>query len=348
MLVHVHGINGIDFSSMSSGDLDVIEDIARKDDFDIVPTMFIGRDFLSQLERIVKRYYYNPVSSGYPHILGFAVEGPMLGPAGGVPPAGRWVPTSEEWQRIAALGEFGLQYIVIGPDSLELDDPVASGLTFRDVVDCFYQHNVKLALGHFGHQDPELSARRTVDVVEYIQYTYGPSPDILITDHLFNDMPRNFKHAWRTPEENSMRDREVSDFLALPWRYDNLDEILGPVPATLIREALHGRLTPVLNFDGDHVDLAICRRVVEYLGSQRMMAITDHTDSDVMAGEKLSFRPDSSLRYRSDGAVAAGSSGLDVQRRNMASIGLSSEDVTDLFANVPRRVLSQQVCVARS
>lgn len=272
----------------------------------------------------------------------------MLGTGGGVPPVGCWVPTGAEWRRIAKMGNFGLRYMVVGPDSLELDDSVAFDLTFRDVVNSFYQNNVKLALGHFQHQDPALSARRTSDVVEYVQCAYGPSPDILITDHLFNDMPRNFKHSWRTPEERSRRDREVGDFLALPWRDQDLEQLLGPIPATLVREALNGRMTPVLNFDGDHVDLAICRRLVEYLGSQRMMAITDHTDSDVMANEQLSLRPGSSLRYRSDGIVAAGSSGLDVQRRNMAAIGLSSEDITNLFENVPRRVFSRQVCVAPS
>lgn len=347
MLIHVHGVGRIDFSSMSPSDLDVIEEVARTNDVDLVPTIFLGRHFLVEFERVLKRYHAGGPEA-YPHILGFAVEGPMLGTGGGVPPVGCWVPTGEEWRQIASFGDLGLKYMVIGPDALDLDDRVARGLTFRELIDCFYQQDVKLALGHFQHQDPVLSARRSSEVVDYIQSAYGPSPEILITDHLFNDMPRSFTHSWRTPDERRRREHEVAEFLTRPWRDDDLEEILGPVPAVLLREASNGRLVPVLNFDGEHVDLEICRRVVDYLGSWRMMAITDHTDSEIMAGERLSMRPGSNLRFRQDGVVAAGSSGLDVQRGNMTSIGLARQDIANLFMNVPRRVLSRRVCAAPS
>lgn len=344
ILVHVHGIGEIDFSSMSPDDLDVVEKTAQRLNIELVPTIFLIREYIPRFTKVLTEYFHER-DSRYTSIRGFGVEGPMLGTSGGVPVAGCWSPTALEWRQIASLGQIGLRYMVIGPDACQLDDIVAENLRLRDVIDLFYTNNVKLALGHFQHTHPGLSARRTEEVIEYIQDVYGPSPDIVITDHLFNDMPRAFTHAWRTPEEKVRRANELATFLEHKWTDSSIEQLLGAVPAVLLRAARRGRLTPVLNFDGDHVDLAVCQRVVEYLGSDRMMAITDHTETNIMAGEALVSHCWSTLRYRRDGIVAAGSSPPEVHRRNMASVGLTDEDIDNLMRAVADRVLNSVVSV---
>ena len=342
VLIHVHGVGGIDFSSMSVADLDEVENLLRKRECDVVPTVFLRREYMLEFLDVLEHYTAAPVDR-YPSIRGFAVEGPMLGSHGGVPASGCWSPSSGEWRTIAAMGDVGLQYMVIGPDAVDLDESVDGEFSFRDIIDELYSHGVKLALGHFVRNDPVESARRTQAVIDYVQQTYGPCPDALITDHLFNDMPRLFVHAWRTAEECVRRTDELARFLAQPWTEDTIDEVLGPVPGTLLRAALNDQLVPALNFDGDHVDLAICQRVVKFLGAGRLLAITDHTECDTMADEDLHRREGSSLLYRRDGLVAAGSRGLSEQRRNMASIGMSAGEIDDVLQNVPSRVLEHRV-----
>ncbi|WP_255800958.1 hypothetical protein [Mycobacteroides abscessus] len=339
MLLHSHGIGAVDFSSMSPDDLVTIQHAADRDDFCIIPTIFLRRPYMSDFARVLEEF--NSRAGDYPAIVGFAVEGPMLGRSGGVPVAGCWNPTGEEWLQIAGWGRIGLKYLVIGPDAMDINDELDEGLRFRDLIDEFYANGIILALGHFQHNDPDRSARRTATVIDYIYENYGRSPDILITDHLFNDMPRNFVHAWRTEESRHRRPDEIRPVLAEQWTDANIARLLGPVPATLMLAARAGKLTPVLNFDGEHVDLEICRLVVDYLGPDRLMAITDNTDSDVMAGEQLHRLPGSSLRYRSDGVVAAGSTNMAGQRQHMRQIGLSPVTIDSLVRRVPRRVLNR-------
>ncbi|WP_153275291.1 hypothetical protein [Rhodococcus sp. P1Y] len=336
-------MGSIDFSSMKPPDLRLLEDHAGRDNFRIVPTIFLRRSYIDEFDAVLNEYKRGKNAGEYQHILGFAVEGPLLGRSGGVPVSGCWNPTAEEWFRLADMGHRGLVYMVIGPDAVDIDDELDERVSFRDVIRAFYWANVKLALGHFQHTDPHLSAQRTNKVIEFIQTEFGPSPDILLTDHLFNDMPRNFRHAWRGEVEKSARNSEVTEFLTRPWTDESLVQILGPVPALLVSAARSGLLTPVINFDGEHVDLAICKRVVEFLGTNRLIAISDHTDLDEMAGEKLHYKGSSTLRYRSDGVVAAGSAGLPAQRQSMASIGLSESEMKSLLCTVPARVLGHQI-----
>jgi N-acetylglucosamine-6-phosphate deacetylase len=338
MLLHSHGVDEVDFSSMSAQDLRHIQQAADRDNFCIIPTIFLRQCFMSDFERVLKEF--STSAEEYPAVVGFAVEGPMLGRSGGVPSAGCWSPTAEEWLQIAGWGNQGLKYMVIGPDAMDIDDELESGLRFRDLIDTFYANGVILALGHFQHDDPELSARRTETVIDHISHRFGGSPNMLITDHLFNDMPRNFVHAWRTEESRLRRDEEIRAVRDEPWTDASITQILGPVPATLLLAARAGKLTPVLNFDGEHVDLDICRLVVDFLGPDRLMAITDSTDLDVMAGEPLHSVPGSSLKYRGDGVVAAGSTNLAAQRRHMSDIGLSASAINSLIRSVPQRVLA--------
>jgi N-acetylglucosamine-6-phosphate deacetylase len=319
VLIHTHGIGEIDYSSMGWKELQVIEKAASDRNLFILPSVFLARDYLHGFREVLR--YYDDHRDDYPHILGFSVEGPLLGKVGGVPPRGIWSPNADEWEFIASLGELGLKYIVIGPDAGDLSDKLESYVTFRDVIDLFCSAGVRLALGHFRHVHPELSAARTVAVIDYLHDRCGPGADVALTDHLFNDMPRNFRHVWRTDEERVQRDRQLSEFLSVEWTDANLDDLLGPVPASIVRAAKADRIMPFLNFDGDHVDLEICRRTLDFLGPQRVIGITDDTERPFLAGEHLQRREGNGLWYRSDNIVAAGTGHIGKQCANLVRIG---------------------------
>lgn len=54
--------------------------------------------------------------------------------------------------------------------------------------------------GHFTKSDPLASASALQSLFDVVA-AWGVMPTI--TDHVFNDMPLKFKHAWRTPEERT-------------------------------------------------------------------------------------------------------------------------------------------------
>jgi N-acetylglucosamine-6-phosphate deacetylase len=153
-------------------------------------------------------------------------------------------------------------------------------------------------------------------------------------------MPRNFKHAWRSPDEQERRDVELSSFLAYQWEEPSLETLLGHVPATMLNLAKQGALCPALNLDGEHVDLDICQRAIEYAGAENLIGMTDNIEMMSMAGEALHLRPGTSLRHRDDGAVAAGGLGLESQIDNARSIGLTRQEIDFLFYSNPREAAS--------
>lgn len=343
ILVHVHGIGELDFSSLGPSDLPAVESMAAARGICLVPTIYLRRAYLLQFEQVMREFARLRSAGEVPHIVGFAMEGPCLGPEGGTPREGTWTPTADEWRRIAALGENGLVYVVMAPDAMQLHESIAPGLRFRDLVESVYDHGGRLALGHFRREDPHRSADLCTEVIEYIQSRCANAPEAILTDHLFNDMPRNFHHAFRGTAALVDRQAEIDRVLGEPWSEDSIDDLLGEVPALLLKSALNGRLTPCLNFDGAHVDLAFCERTVRFLDSSRLMAITDSVEIDVLAGEVLSRRADTTLRYREDGVVAAGSCDIDRQTSHMRDLGLAECDIENLWTNVPTRVLAYDV-----
>jgi phosphoheptose isomerase len=296
VLFHSHGIGALDFSSMGPEDLEEIDRLAAARDVFVVPTIVLRREYVAELRRVMLEFSAGRAQGRYERILGFGVEGPLLGLSSSMPMNGCWLPTAAEWRELAALGRLGLVYVVMAPDAVELHDEIDPGLRFRDVIDAFYRQGTRLALGHFQHGDPELSARRTQAVIDYIQVCHGPSPTAIITDHLYNDMPR-----------------ELSSFLTHEWTDADLSSLLGPVPATLLRAAARGQLTPMLNFDGDHVDLEICRRTVEYLGSERL--------------------------------IATGSGDAAKHAENMRQLGCTEHDIANLLAHVAMSILMPAAAV---
>jgi hypothetical protein len=347
-LYHFHGLDRIDFSALAPEALPEMQDLAAERDLEILPTVYLRREALPDLVTNLRAYARLRATGELPNVAGFAVEGPLLGPQGGIPRAGRWYPSAAEWSAIAELGELGLKYIVMAPDAMELDDDIEPGLRFSDLLTSFYDRDLRVALGHFHRDDPERSARRMLNVLAFLHDRYESSPQLVLTDHLYNDMPRNFTHAWRTSQQRARRDMELAPLLAADWETADLHQLLGPVPATMLAAARDGLLTPCINFDGYHVDLAICRKTFDYLGEDRLIALTDHTEVNVMARTALTRDTDTGLWLRDDGAVAAGSAGYQQQRENMRSVGLSDRAVEKLFLTNPRAAIAYQVrAVAR-
>ncbi|MFF3432114.1 hypothetical protein [Streptomyces sp. NPDC002602] len=338
-LYHFHGIGGFDFSSMSPDDVKSIQSLAGQRDLEILPTVYLRRENLSRLRDTMQAFSELSQAGDVPNIAGFGIEGPLLGPDGGIPRRGKWYPTADEWAQLAELGSFGLKYVVMAPDAMDLDDPVGDGLTFSELLCRFYDNGVRIGVGHYHRDNPHRSALRLEHVLDHLHLHYESSPFLVLTDHLYNDMPRNFVHAWRSKAAMGRRVDELAQVMAPRWTRETLPDLLGPVPAAMLNAALDGRLMPCLNFDGRHVDLAICRRTIDYLGADRLIALTDHIEVDTMAGEPLTQDAHSGLRLRDDGAVAAGSSGYTTQRANMLSIGLNDHQVQQLFYRNPKAAI---------
>lgn len=340
ILFHSHGIGEFDYSALSPDDLEPIDRLAAERDLQILPTVYLRRDYFPRFAKVVRTFAAAKERNELSNIVGFSVEGPLLGPEGGVPREGRWRPTADEWRELASLGRDGLRYIVIAPDAMDLDDPISADFSFGDLLLELYDHGVRSAVGHFKRADPDLSAARLSAVVDFLHSHYEASPYLVLTDHLFNDMPRVFVNAWRTPEEKARRLPELAAFLAVEWMPSNLAETLGPVPGFLLNAARAGLLTPALNFDGEHVDIEICRRTVDFLGADRVIAMTDDTESSIMAGESLHQVQHSGLWHRADGAISAGSCGYRGQVENMTRAGFSSPEIDTLFLDTPGRALA--------
>jgi hypothetical protein len=345
-LYHFHGIGGFDFSSLSPGDLPAVQEAAASRGYGILPTVYLRREGLPRFTEVMREYDLLARAGAVPDIAGFAVEGPLLGPDGGIPRAGRWHPSAQEWASIAALGPLGLRYIVMAPDAMALDERIDGSPTFADLLVRCYDSGLRMAAGHFHRDDPERSARRLREVLDFLHGRYDSSPYLVLTDHLYNDTPRSFTHAWRTPEARARREAELRSTLEPDWEETDLRELLGPVPAQMLAAARQSLLFPCLNFDGYHVDLEICRRTVDYLGADRLIALTDHTETNAMASEPLTRGAHTPLWLRDDGAVAAGSSGYELQRLNILSIGLDERAVRSLFVDNPVAAISHRVAAA--
>ncbi|MBN9131740.1 MAG: hypothetical protein J0I04_19070 [Paenarthrobacter ureafaciens] len=336
VLIHTHGIGPVDYSTMGPSDLDLVQKEAENKGLSAVLGIFLTRARVGAVGELMKSYWDR--REELPNILGFSIEGPLLGNVGGVPPAGIWAPNVPEWKAIADMGSHGLQYVVMAPDGGDLDEQFGDS-TNREIIDLFYSNGVRLALGHFQHSAPSVSARRTKEVIDYVQEVYGPGPDVLLTDHLFNDMPRAFKHVWRTPEEQQRRLQDLEVFTRNEWTPENLTQTLGEVPAVLVEAARAGKLLPFLNFDGDHVDLEVCRMALNYLGAEKIIGITDDTETTELAGEDLHHRQGSGLWYRSDGVVAAGTGHLDKQIVQLEFLGCNDKEIEKIFRENPLRAL---------
>jgi hypothetical protein len=339
VLFHTHGLGPFDFSVLDEACLPALNRLAASRNALLCPTIYLTADRVDAFETLLGSYSGRKQGGELRNILGFAIEGPVLGPNGGTPQGSVWRPSAAQWHRITSWCSLGLKYIVIAPDILSLDDEVDRGFSFADLLSLIYASGGRVALGHFGEASPEISARRFEEVLCFIEAGHEPSPYLILTDHLFNDMPRAFQHAFRTPDERAQRATDLAAHPIEPWHATKLSDLLGPVPAAMLLAAKTRRLTPALNFDGGHVDLEVCRLVVEFLGADRIIAITDHTEILTLADELLVRDEHTCLLYRSDGVLAASSVTHEEQQRNMRSIGMTPEEIGLVQTEIPLAAL---------
>ncbi|NNM60197.1 MAG: hypothetical protein HKM04_10350 [Legionellales bacterium] len=338
---HCHGVGHFDFTDIAALNLAEIESILAIRNQQTVLTLYLPKFNFDSFLLLMETVYLGKQAGKYPHIAGLSLEGPLLASHGGTPETGVWMPSKAHWKELARCGKQGLIYIVISPDAYLpggnfIPDSSAPSLTW--ITETLLEGGVLPAPGHFIKSNPQGSALQLQNLFNIVEaWGHGAT----ITDHLFNDMPRNFKHAWRTPEEQLRRDKEIKEINIDSWTLDLLDQQLGEVPATIIKNAHKGLVKVCQNFDGEHVDLTIVKKTVELLGAENMLMMTDSIESKRLAGRSLHMRSDSTLLYQEQGVVAAGSQGVERQLSNMVAMNLSDEQIDRITYRTPCQILEQ-------
>lgn len=341
---HCHGVGRFDFTEVPELALDEIEQDLSEEGVHCVLTLYLPEVNFQHFLDLMHTFDAGRRRGAYRNILGLALEGPLLASHGGTPRVGVWSPSRDQWCQLAACGELGLQYIVLSPDvslgtsATELPLPDRPPSNVEWVVDLLLDVGIRPALGHFSRLDPAASAVAARRVLARGARRARAIP-ACVSDHLFNDMPLLFTHAWRTPEVRARREAELREMRIDEWSMDNLEQRLGPVPAALIRGACEGALVLCMNFDGEHVDLAICKRVLDLLGMGHLIAMTDRIQSVRLAGRRLRQLHGGTLLYQAEGIVAAGAQSLDRQMANMRSIGIDEAQIWELVGFRPASVL---------
>lgn len=336
---HCHGVGPFDFTAIESIDLDTIEAMLAHRKEHAVLTMYLPKPNFKHFLDLMDTFAIGKELGKYSHIVGIGLEGPLLASHGGTPEKGVWSPSMHHWQMLAQCGKKGLVYIILSPDadlpsSNFENDAQLPPLPW--IIETLLTGGVLPAPGHFTKLYPNKSAQRLKTVFELVRQ-WGHCPTI--TDHLYNDMPHNFKHAWRTEKEKQHRQEELKELNLMGWHENNLIDRLGPVPAMMIEYAKKDVVKICQNFDGEHVDLAIIKKTVELVGSNNLLLMTDSIESKQLAGRQLHMEKCSTLLYQDDGIVAAGSQPLQQQKENMLKIGLSETDIMNILCHNPAQVL---------
>jgi N-acetylglucosamine-6-phosphate deacetylase len=342
--VHCHGFGPVDFSDLDALDLDRLEAACVAEGVCAIPTLYLHRDCLDAFEAMMGTYAARRADGELRHIVGIALEGPLLASHGGTRAATVWPPTRREWERLAASGPKGLVYTVMSPDAFaegsglegEID---ASTPRFEDFVPLLASSGVRPALGHFTRTDPSRSAAFVEHIIDLAWQSGWDRPGLpVVTDHLFNDMPLAIRHAFRTRRARAERDETIASYRLKEWTLDRADEILGPVPAAIMRNAEARRIAACINFDGEHVDLDIAKRAIELMGTENSMIMTDRCDSARLGRQDLHHEAENTLWYQQDGVVAAGSQPLSRQVINAREHGFRDDEIWQLIAGTAHRV----------
>ena len=328
---HCHGIDPWDVSNLTMNDLIHIQAALKKRASRAILTAYLLRGELNRFEASMREFAR--AQAELPNIAGIAIEGPLLARTGGIPEQSKWVhpPTRAEWGRIVALGELGLSYVVISPNA---DTPVP----IEEIIELLLDHGIRPALGHFGKDaDPRYTAAAIGRVLEVARRLGGAVE--VVSDHLFNDMPVNIPYAWRNDNERLNRHADLATADLASITFENLEERIGAVPATLLRGARDGLLTVCLNFDRMHVDPEICRWVIDLIGPDSLLAMTDRAALNGIANLE---EVDGILWATKDGkrVVAAGAWGMDRQLETLRShLELDERMIYRITVANPARVL---------
>lgn len=335
---HNHGVGEYDFANIGNIGLNNIENNLACEGIRAILCMFIGKKHFHSITELVSAYSIGKDAGHYNHIVGIGVEGLALSSHGGTPSQSSWAVTKKEWKQIAKLGTKGLEYVVFSPDypfrGSGRDDDMPESLDW--LVNTLIDGGVRPAPGHFSKVSPETSAKALDQLFDIVsKRSYGP----IITDHLFNDMPLNFKHAWRTKEEKKNREKELLEISLDKWDKSNLSKYMGLVPAKLIQAAWDGLCKICLNFDGDHVDYSIIKKTLEIGGTDNFILMTDFCQNQILAGAPLTKHNDNSLLYQQQGIVACGTQRVFQQIYNMRTSGFSEEVIKQITVLTPSKLL---------
>ena len=326
--IHCHGVGKYDFTEIANIDLADIESTLAERRHKAILTLYLPKNNFNAFLKLVDQFHNGKRQGRYQYIQGFGIEGPLLASHGGTPHKGVWLPSKAQWKAIASCGKKGLVYVILSPDadikSWDNFDESVHPENVEWIIRALLEGSVLPAPGHFTKSEPQESAKSLQRLFNLVQAS-GRGPTV--TDHLFNDMPRNFKHAWRSAEEKKTRTADIQYLQIENWTLDNLEMQLGPVPAVMIENAKNGNTKIALNFDGEHVDLAIVKKVVQLVGAENLMMMTDSIESKRLAGRQLSTKEGSTLLYQDEDVVAAGSQSVIRQISNMLQIGLTNEEI---------------------
>ncbi|OUB18743.1 hypothetical protein BK708_20570 [Bacillus thuringiensis serovar yunnanensis] len=343
--IHIHGLSEFDFSNDNFFDLEEVDRHSRNEGIICVPSIFLAQYNLDNFVEFTRKFKSLKEQGKLKNIPGISLEGPLLGSFGGTPQKGTWLPTIDEWNKIISCADFGLKYIVLSPDALSKGSCLHSenneeSPSLEWILNNIFKSGIKVSIGHFHKKNTEESAR-LIKVVLDIAKKYYPSnsENAVIVDHFFNDMPSNIKYAWRTPESKLNRGEDIKSLKVDEWSLDNIEEILGIVPSTIIKAAKKGDLTVCLNFDGEHVDLIIAQKIVELIGTQNVCAMTDRLEVNSMGNISLSQKENSSLWYQENGVVAAGTSTINQQMGILRIMGFDESEIWNMCSFIPCKII---------
>ncbi|GII65310.1 hypothetical protein Skr01_53950 [Sphaerisporangium krabiense] len=336
--MHCHSIGQVDFSDFSGIDLIELNAAAAREGVVCVPTVYLRHDRLEEFVTFMRRFHELRKRGALPFVPGMALEGPLLASHGGTPAATVWPPNRHEWERLAMCGRLGLLYMVISPDSLTPDSDLYDRLDRKHpdlpwIIRLLVESGVRPALGHYTKADAARAAELTYELVNVAWSVETPLKGTrVVTDHLFNDMPLPIKHAFRTRRARERRDALIASYDLPSWNLSDLPEQVGPVAAAIMRLCAAGRVASCVNFDGEHVDLAIAARAVEVVDRRNIMLMTDRCDAARLGGQALHHNPENSLWYQDDDVVAAGSQPIDRQIGNARAAGVGEDEIWDLVS----------------
>jgi len=336
--IHCHSMGDVDFSDFRDLDLPALDAVAAAEGVACVPTVYLAREKLSEFVAFMRRFDELRRRGALPFVPAIALEGPLLASHGGTPASTVWPPTRAEWEQLAGCGPLGLAYVVISPDGLTKDSDLHDRLGREHpdlpwIVRTLVESGVRPALGHYTKLEPKRAAELTYEIVDIAWQTESPIVGArVVTDHLFNDMPLTIKHAFRTRKARAERDALIAAYDLPSWNLADLPEQVGDVPAAIMRLCHEGKVASCINFDSEHVDLAIAARAVEVIGEGRVMLMTDRCDAARLGGQQLHREAENTLWYQDGGVVAAGSQPLDRQLQNARRAGVSEGRLWDLVS----------------
>lgn len=340
---HCHGIGPFDFTELTELDLDQVERILSEKQQQVILTLYLTQAFFDDFLKLMENYHAGRKEGKYSHIIGIGLEGPLLASHGGTPQKSVWSPSKSQWELIANCGPKGLVYIVLSPDAYlpgsNFYHKNSESITITWISETLLEKGVLLAPGHFTKNNPLESAKALQSVFDVVA-VWGRGA--IITDHLFNDMPHNFKHAWRTPDEKKRRQEEIKGLHLEKWNLQDIDTQLGPIPAVIIKNALKGLVKICQNFDGEHVDFVIIKKVIDMIGAENMLMMTDSIESQRLAGRPLHRLESSSLLYQDEGIVAAGTQNSMQQIQNMLDMGLTLQQIKQITCKVPFQIIKNR------